>query len=115
MAEATVAPSVVEADINGTTTPSTSCGFETSAAPTFGSFVLYRTIIEVYLVSGLCVAGVVGNLLSMIVLRRDRDRPNATNWLLQVCNCGITLLQLYVISLCQYVCNKGNESVQQLL
>jgi len=47
------------------------------------TYLFYRTVVDVYVVSALCVAGVVGNLLSMIVLRKDRDRPNATNWLLQ--------------------------------
>ena len=46
-------------------------------------YIFYRTVVDVYVVSALCVAGVIGNLLSMAVLRRDRDRPNATNWLLQ--------------------------------
>jgi len=47
------------------------------------TYIFYRTVVDVYVVSALCVAGVIGNLLSMAVLRRDRDRPNATNWLLQ--------------------------------
>ena len=63
------------------TTASTSCNVtQPVGSPTFW---FYRTVVEVYIVSALCVAGVIGNLLSMIVLRRDRDRPNATNWLLQ--------------------------------
>jgi len=63
------------------TTPETPCDLTKSVGtPTY---VFYRTVVDVYVVSALCVAGVIGNLLSMIVLRRDRDRPNATNWLLQ--------------------------------
>ena len=63
------------------TTASSSCNVtQPVGSPTFW---FYRTVVEVYIVSALCVAGVIGNLLSMIVLRRDRDRPNATNWLLQ--------------------------------
>ena len=30
-----------------------------------------------------CIVGFVGNILSIIVLRRDRDKKNTTNWLLQ--------------------------------
>lgn len=70
-----------EKDVSNWTTPASSCGeTDPGGSPTY---IYYRTVIDVYVVSGLCVAGFIGNLLSMIVLRRDRDRPNATNWLLQ--------------------------------
>ena len=66
---------------NNSTTPTTPCDESKSAgSPTY---LFYKTVLDVYVVSALCVAGVIGNLLSMVVLRRDRDRPNATNWLLQ--------------------------------
>ena len=39
--------------------------------------------IDVYIVGGLCLFGFVGNGLSIAVLRRDHDKKNATNWLLQ--------------------------------
>ena len=58
-----------------------SCGDPKPAGSS--TYIYYRTVLDVYVVSAMCVAGVIGNLLSMIVLRRDRDRPNATNWLLQ--------------------------------
>jgi len=71
-----------ETDDNWTTPPPEApCNATKSAgSPTY---IFYRTVVEVYIVSALCLAGVIGNLLSMMVLRRDRDRPNATNWLLQ--------------------------------
>jgi len=72
-----------EVEVNRTTTtPPSACD---SGNKSVGSltYIFYRTVLDVYVVSALCVAGVVGNLLSMVVLRRDRDRPNATNWLLQ--------------------------------
>jgi len=47
------------------------------------SYSFYRVIIDVYVVTALCVAGLLGNLLSIVVLNRDRDKPNTTNWLLQ--------------------------------
>ena len=66
---------------DNSTTPAVACDDgQPVGSPTY---IFYRTVIDVYVVSALCVAGVVGNLLSMVVLRRDRDRPNATNWLLQ--------------------------------
>jgi len=45
----------------------------------------YRLIVEVYLVGTLCVAGWIGNALSVVVLRRDmhRYKQGTTNWLLQ--------------------------------
>ena len=37
-----------------------------------------------YLLGGLCGAGIAGNLLSVVVLQRDKDnKRNSTNWLLQ--------------------------------
>ena len=65
------------------TTPATGDSCVESKPVGTPTYVFYRTVVDVYVVSALCVAGVVGNLLSMVVLRRDRDRPNATNWLLQ--------------------------------
>jgi len=45
----------------------------------------YRLVVDVYLVSTLCVVGWVGNALSVAVLRRDRRhyKHGTTNWLLQ--------------------------------
>jgi len=36
-----------------------------------------------YLLGGLCGAGITGNLLTLVVLQRDNDKKNSTNWLLQ--------------------------------
>lgn len=45
----------------------------------------YKLVVDVYLVSLLCVAGWIGNALSVAVLRRDlrRCKQGTTNWLLQ--------------------------------
>lgn len=55
----------------------------TPASNSSETFVAYRLAVDVYLVAALCVAGLIGNALSIAVLRRDRDKPNTTNWLLQ--------------------------------
>jgi len=36
-----------------------------------------------YLLGSLCGAGITGNLLTLVVLQRDNDKKNPTNWLLQ--------------------------------
>jgi len=36
-----------------------------------------------YLLGGLCGAGITGNLLTLVVLQRDNDKGNSTNWLLK--------------------------------
>lgn len=51
------------------------------------TYIAYRVAVDVYLVGALCVAGLLGNALSIAVLYRDRrddDKRNTTNWLLQV-------------------------------
>lgn len=40
-------------------------------------------IVDVIVVSFFCLFGFLGNGLSIVVLRRDHDKQNATNWLLQ--------------------------------
>lgn len=59
------------------------------AAPAGASeaYIAFRVAVDVYLVGALCVAGLLGNALSIAVLYRDRredDKRNTTNWLLQV-------------------------------
>lgn len=45
---------------------------------------LYKTVVNVYLTTALCLVGFVGNGLSLAVLCRDRrGRQCTTNWLLQ--------------------------------
>jgi len=52
----------------------------------YSAMSTYRIVIDVYVVSSLCVAGWVGNALSVAVLRRDlrRYKHGTTNWLLQM-------------------------------
>lgn len=52
---------------------------------------LFRIIIDVFVVGLLCLVGFVGNALSIAVLRRDRDKKNTTNWLLQTLAVSDTL------------------------
>lgn len=47
------------------------------------SYILYRIIVDVYIVGTLCLFGFFGNALSIAVLYRDHDKKNTTNWLLQ--------------------------------
>jgi len=80
---------------NGTGTPSgetetnrttTDCPAPTDVSSAADStLATYRLVVEVYLVATLCVAGWIGNALSVAVLRRDRRRykQGTTNWLLQ--------------------------------
>jgi len=58
------------------------CRREDSTSTTMST---YRLAVDVYLVGTLCVAGWVGNALSVAVLRRDlrRCKQGTTNWLLQ--------------------------------
>lgn len=58
-----------------------------AAAGVSTAYVAFKLAVDVYLVGVLCVAGLLGNALSIAVLYRDRredDKRNTTNWLLQV-------------------------------
>lgn len=44
---------------------------------------MYKVVVDVYVVLAVCVVGLVGNALTVAVLRRDNDPSNTTNWLLQ--------------------------------
>lgn len=46
-------------------------------------YVMYKLIIDVYIVGVLCLAGFIGNIISIVVLNRDKEKQNTTNWLLQ--------------------------------
>ncbi len=52
---------------------------------------LFRIAVDVYVVSVLCLVGFIGNALSIAVLRKDRDKKNTTNWLLQTLAVADTL------------------------
>ena len=52
---------------------------------------LFRIAINVFVVGILCLVGFVGNALSVAVLRKDRDKKNTTNWLLQTLAVADTL------------------------
>ena len=43
----------------------------------------FRMTVDIFIVGFLSVFGLIGNALSIAVLRRDRDKKNMTNWLLQ--------------------------------
>ena len=47
------------------------------------NLITFRITVYVFLGSVICLVGFIGNILSIIVLRRDRDRKNTTTWLLQ--------------------------------
>ena len=50
-----------------------------------------RVVIDVFLVGIICMVGFVGNAISLMVLRRDPDKNNTANWLLQALACTDTL------------------------
>ena len=54
-------------------------------------FRTFRIVVNVFVVGILCLVGFVGNALSVAVLRRDRDKKNTTNWLLQTLAVADTL------------------------
>ena len=47
------------------------------------NWILFRITIYIFVGTFVCIVGFVGNILSVIVLRRDRDKKNTTTWLLQ--------------------------------
>ena len=46
-----------------------------------------RVVIDVFLVGIFCIVGFVGNALSLMVPRRNPDKNNTANWLLQALAC----------------------------
>ena len=54
-----------------------------SAATTSVDDFVLRVIIDICIVGLLCLIGFVGNSLTFIILRGDRDKHSTTNWLLQ--------------------------------
>lgn len=69
---------------DASTTSAPLCANDTESSPEMTSYNFYRVVVDVYVVSVICVSGLLGNLLSIAVLHRDRDKPNTTNWLLQM-------------------------------
>ena len=54
-------------------------------ATTVNAFQTYQLVVDVALVSVLCLFGFIGNALTIVTLRDDvKNRKNTTNWLLQV-------------------------------
>ena len=47
------------------------------------NLIIFRIIIYIFVGTFVCIVGFIGNILSIIVLRRDRDKKNTTTWLLQ--------------------------------
>jgi len=46
--------------------------------------IKYKMIADVYVVLTLCIFGFIGNVVTIVVLRKDPDRAiSSTNWLLQ--------------------------------
>ena len=46
-------------------------------------YVVYRIVVDIFLVSIVCLFGFIGNGLTILVLHRDQDKKNTTNCLLQ--------------------------------
>lgn len=79
------------ASANSTADSSPVC--PTKPAPS-ETYRLYRVIVDIYIVGFLCLIGFIGNALTIAVLRRDRDKKNTTNWLLQALAFADTLYLL---------------------
>lgn len=44
----------------------------------------FKIVVDIYVVSALCLVGFIGNSLTTVVLRRDTEHNNPSNFLLQV-------------------------------
>jgi len=56
-----------------------------SPAITVDAFQTFQLVVDVGLVSMLCLFGFIGNALTIVTLRDDiKNKKNTTNWLLQV-------------------------------
>lgn len=69
--------------IGGAAGSAPNAGWSCSAAVDGAAFSLFRVVVDVGLVSALCLLGFVGNALTIVILWRDRDKKSPTNWLLQ--------------------------------
>ena len=76
----------VDIQINSTPTAVSSCLDKTPEG-----LRNFRIVVNVFVVGILCLVGFVGNALSVAVLRKDRDKKNTTNWLLQTLAVADTL------------------------
>lgn len=69
---------------NNTTIPPLECpNSKITSQMVWTTYIVYRVVIDVFVVGFLCLVGFVGNALSIAVLYRDHDRKNTINWLLQ--------------------------------
>ncbi len=59
--------------------------------PVDTSLRTFRVVVNIYVVSFLCLVGFVGNILSIIVLQKDRNTKTNTTWLLQALAVADTL------------------------
>jgi len=58
------------------------CGhFNSSKSPTDDA--VFRIVVDICIVGMLCLIGFIGNSLTFVILRGDRDKQSTTNWLLQ--------------------------------
>ncbi len=90
-------PGFLEVDIQINSTPaaamnSSSCvSALASGSATPEGLRVFRIVVNVFVVGVLCSVGFIGNALSVAVLRKDRDKKNTTNWLLQTLAVADTL------------------------
>jgi hypothetical protein len=77
----------VSAPVGGSCVNVSVPGVAATSASFSGSYIAFRVAVEVYVVGALCLAGFLGNALSIAVLYRDGRtdaKRNTTNLLLQV-------------------------------
>ncbi len=65
-----------------------------SGPPEDDHLVTYRITLFVFIIGFLCLFGVIGNAVSIVVLRQERDKENTTYWLLQTLAVADTLYLL---------------------
>ena len=63
------------------------------------AYRLYSIIVNIYIVGFLCLVGFIGNALSIVVLNRDHDKKNTTNWLLQT----LALVDTFYLLACVFI------------
>ena len=63
------------------------------------TFIMYRIVFDIYIVGILCVVGILGNVMSMLVLGKDRTMRRTTAFLLQM----VAMADLLYLITCLFI------------